>query len=243
MDDLTGRVALVTGGSPESGARTPGLLRPPAHASRSTIVPQPTPRTTSSVISSPRAARLSRYRRMSRMQSLPRFVRETEARLGPIGVLVNNAGVNAGKPLDRLDAQDLERHDREQSLVRLLRHAGGAAGDARTAVGADHHAVVRRRANRGRDWAALRRQQGRSPRPHAQLREPPRERGHRFERDRAGSHRHGHNPRQPGDHAPADSHRPVRACPTKSLPLPSCSRRMGTSPARPSEVNGGWSMR
>ena len=33
------------------------------------------------------------------------LVRETEARLGPIGVLVNNAGVNAGKPLDQLDAQ------------------------------------------------------------------------------------------------------------------------------------------
>ena len=106
MDDLTGRVALVTGGSrgigreiaralAAAGARVAVNYR--AAADAADIVVRD--------IESAGGKAVALQADVSDPLAAAELVRETEARLGPIGVLVNNAGVNAGNPLDRLDAQ------------------------------------------------------------------------------------------------------------------------------------------
>jgi 3-oxoacyl-[acyl-carrier protein] reductase len=106
MDDLTGRVALVTGGSrgigreiaralAAAGARVAVNYR--AAADAADIVVRD--------IESAGGKAVALQADVSDPLAAAELVRETEVRLGPIGVLVNNAGVNAGKPLDRLDAQ------------------------------------------------------------------------------------------------------------------------------------------
>ncbi len=53
---------------------------------------------------------------LTKPQSFPAFLAEVEARLGPVGVLVNNAGVAFSAPLGRTPEADL-RHVLEVNLV------------------------------------------------------------------------------------------------------------------------------
>ena len=80
-------------------------------------------------------------------------VAETFERIGPVDVLVNNAGVSSSAPLARTVARRLARADRRQRHGRVPVHARGAAGHARARLRPGRHGRLdggpRRRALHG----------------------------------------------------------------------------------------------
>lgn len=110
MSELAGRVALVTGASRGIGraialalAAAGGKVAVNYHTSAAEandVVAQ-------IAASGGSAAALGAD--VSDPDSAGRLVAETEERLGPIDIVVNNAGINPRKPLDQLDAADWDR--------------------------------------------------------------------------------------------------------------------------------------
>jgi 3-oxoacyl-[acyl-carrier protein] reductase len=103
MDELTNRVALVTGASrgigrdiaialAGAGAKVAVNYRTSAAAANDVV----------KNIQSAGGTAVALQADVSDAQAAANLVRETEARLGPIGILVNNAGVIVRKPLDEL---------------------------------------------------------------------------------------------------------------------------------------------
>jgi 3-oxoacyl-[acyl-carrier protein] reductase len=103
MDELTNRVALVTGASrgigrdiaialAGAGAKVAVNYRTSAAAANDVV----------KNIQSAGGTAVALQADVSDAQAAANLVRETEARLGPIGILVNNAGVIVRKPLDDL---------------------------------------------------------------------------------------------------------------------------------------------
>jgi 3-oxoacyl-[acyl-carrier protein] reductase len=106
MDDLAGRVALVTGASRGIGREIAKALA--AAGARVVVNYRAAADQAATVVRGIEAtggAAVALQADISDPQSAADLVREIEARVGPIGVLVNNAGVNAGRPLDQLDAK------------------------------------------------------------------------------------------------------------------------------------------
>jgi 3-oxoacyl-[acyl-carrier protein] reductase len=106
MDDLTGRVALVTGASRGIGREIARALA--AAGSRVVVNYRAAADQADTLVREIEAtggAAVALQADISDPRTAEDLVRETEARVGPIGVLVNNAGVNARRPLDQLDAQ------------------------------------------------------------------------------------------------------------------------------------------
>jgi 3-oxoacyl-[acyl-carrier protein] reductase len=103
MDELTNRVALVTGASrgigrdiatalAGAGAKVAVNYRTSAAAANDVV----------KNIQSAGGTAVALPADVSDAQAAANLVRETEARLGPISILVNNAGVIVRKPLDEL---------------------------------------------------------------------------------------------------------------------------------------------
>jgi len=107
MDDLTDRVALVTGGSRGIGrAIALGLARAGCHvavgcrerhAAADTVAKE--------VASMGRKAAVFRYD-ISDASQARSLVQSVERELGPINILINNAGINPTKPLEELTNRD-----------------------------------------------------------------------------------------------------------------------------------------
>jgi len=106
MDDLTGRVALVTGASRGIGREIAKALA--AAGARVVVNYRAAADQADGVvrgIESAGGTAIALQADISDATSAAELVRQTEDRLGAIGVLVNNAGVNARRPLEQLDAQ------------------------------------------------------------------------------------------------------------------------------------------
>lgn len=106
MDDLSGRVALVTGASRGIGREIARALA--ANGARVAVNYRAAADQADAVVRDIVATggtAVALQADISDARSATDLVRQTEDRLGAIGVLVNNAGVNARRPLDQLDAQ------------------------------------------------------------------------------------------------------------------------------------------
>jgi 3-oxoacyl-[acyl-carrier protein] reductase len=103
MDDLANRVALVTGASRGIGRDiAKALAGAGAHIA---VNYRGSASGANDVVQEIHAAggtAVALQADVSDAQAAADLVRDTEARLGPIGILVNNAGVSARKPLDEL---------------------------------------------------------------------------------------------------------------------------------------------
>ena len=107
ITEITGKVALVTGASrgigraialslAAAGARVAVNYRT-SEASASEVVAQ---------IGAAGGTAVALEADVSDPTAAASLVAEAEKRLGPIGIVINNAGVNPGKPLDQLQAVD-----------------------------------------------------------------------------------------------------------------------------------------
>ena len=107
MDDLNGRVALVTGASRGIGRDTALAL---AAAGCSVAVAYNKDQAGAQAVvgeikeSGQQAVALAGD--VAKPDAAAALVRDTESQLGPIGILVNNAGINPVKPLDQITAGD-----------------------------------------------------------------------------------------------------------------------------------------
>lgn len=107
MSDLTGRVALVTGASRGIGRDIAYAL---SSAGASVAVGYHSDRTGAEAVAETirqeggRAVAVGGD--VSDLQIAVDLVRETEAQLGPLGIVVNNAGINPSRPLDQITAAD-----------------------------------------------------------------------------------------------------------------------------------------
>jgi len=105
MDDISGRVALVTGGSRGIGRAVALAL---AEAGADVAVNYHRNREAAEEV----AAAIARLGRravaiaadVARGEEVRRLLAETEQRLGPVAILVNNAGISRPSTLDALDA-------------------------------------------------------------------------------------------------------------------------------------------
>jgi 3-oxoacyl-[acyl-carrier protein] reductase len=107
VDDLTNRVALVTGASRGIGRAIATAL---ARAGVSVAINYRSSAAEANdvvrEIATGGGTALALRADVSEVNAAAELVREAEARLGPIGILVNNAGMNASKPFDQLGPDD-----------------------------------------------------------------------------------------------------------------------------------------
>ncbi|CAK02848.1 3-oxoacyl-ACP reductase FabG [Rhizobium leguminosarum bv. viciae] len=107
MSDLTGRVALVTGASRGIGRDIAYAL---SSAGASVAVGYHSDRTGAEAVAETIRQEGGRAVAVGGDVSDPQIavdlVRETEAQLGPLGIVVNNAGINPSRPLDQITAAD-----------------------------------------------------------------------------------------------------------------------------------------
>jgi len=107
MDDLNGKVALITGASRGIGRDIALKL---AEAGCSVAVGYNKDRigaeSVEDAIRQQGGKAVTLGGDVAEVQTAAMLVRETEARLGPIGVLVNNAGINPSRSLDQITAED-----------------------------------------------------------------------------------------------------------------------------------------
>src|SRR6266478_388461 len=107
MDDLNGRVALVTGASRGIGRDIALAL---AAAGCSVAVAYNKDKAGAEAVvgeikeGGQQAVALTGD--VAKPDAAAALVRDTESQLGPIGILVNNAGINPVKPLDQITAED-----------------------------------------------------------------------------------------------------------------------------------------
>jgi 3-oxoacyl-[acyl-carrier protein] reductase len=107
MDDLTNRVALVTGAARGIGrAIATALARAGVRVAINYRSSAAQANHVVREIAAGGGTALALQADVSDANAAAELVREAEARLGPIGILVNNAGMNAGKPLDQLGPAD-----------------------------------------------------------------------------------------------------------------------------------------
>jgi len=107
MDKLDGKVALVTGASRGIGraiARELAAAGVKVAVNYRAAVGEANDLVTEVAVAGGTAVALEAD--VSDPKAAMKLVADTEARLGPIGILVNNAGVNPRKPLDQLDPGD-----------------------------------------------------------------------------------------------------------------------------------------
>jgi 3-oxoacyl-[acyl-carrier protein] reductase len=107
MDDLTGKVALVTGASRGIGREIALAL---AAAGATIAVGYHKSAEDAEAVAALIVARDGKAETfgadLSDAEQAGGLVRDVEARLGPIGVLVNNAGINPSKPIDAITPAD-----------------------------------------------------------------------------------------------------------------------------------------
>ncbi|NEI66334.1 3-oxoacyl-ACP reductase family protein [Rhizobium leguminosarum] len=107
MSDLTGRIALVTGASRGIGRDIAYAL---SSAGASVAVGYYSDRTGAEAVAETIRQEGGRAVAVGGDVSDPQIavdlVRETEAQLGPLGIVVNNAGINPSRPLDQITAAD-----------------------------------------------------------------------------------------------------------------------------------------
>jgi len=102
--DLTGKVALVTGGNTGIGQGIV-LALAQAGASIASVARRPSDETVGKVLALGRSA-ISIQADLMSMEPIARIIAETEAGLGPVDILVNNAGI-----IRRADAVDFKEQD------------------------------------------------------------------------------------------------------------------------------------
>ncbi|UWU26097.1 3-oxoacyl-ACP reductase FabG (plasmid) [Rhizobium sp. CB3060] len=107
MSDLNGRVALVTGASRGIGRDIAYAL---SSAGASVAVGYHSDQSGAEAVAETIRQRGGRAvavgGNVSEAQTAENLVRETEAQLGPLGIVVNNAGINPSRPLDQITAAD-----------------------------------------------------------------------------------------------------------------------------------------
>jgi 3-oxoacyl-[acyl-carrier protein] reductase len=107
MDDLNGRVALVTGASRGIGRDIALAL---AAAGCSIAVAYNKDKVGAEAVVGEIKERgqqaVALTGDVAKPDAAAALVRDTESQLGPIGILVNNAGINPVKPLDQITAED-----------------------------------------------------------------------------------------------------------------------------------------
>ena len=107
MADLSGRVALVTGGSRGIGrASAVALARAGCDVAVNYLRAENDAAAVLREIEALGRQTVAVQADVSREEDVARLVRECEQKLGPVDVLVNNAGINPGKPLAELTLAD-----------------------------------------------------------------------------------------------------------------------------------------
>ena len=107
MADLGGRVALVTGGSRGIGrASAVALARAGCDVAVNYLRAADDAAAVVGEIEALGRRAIAVQADVSREEDVARLVRECEQKLGPVDVLVNNAGINPGKPLPELTLAD-----------------------------------------------------------------------------------------------------------------------------------------
>ena len=125
------------------------------------------------------------------------MVRQVESQLGPVGILVNNAGISRLQPFDQITEKDWDEvlavNLKSVFLVTQAVLPGMRAAKWGRIINLSSVA----RADGRRHRAALRGVQGGHPRPDALLCLPVGQGGHHRQRHRPGADRDGHDARQP----------------------------------------------
>ncbi len=107
MDNLKGKVALVTGASRGIGRDIAlALAAVGCHVAVGYHRDQAGAESVVDLIRQQGGKAVALGGDVADPQTAAHLVRETETQLGPIGVLVNNAGINPAKPLDQITAED-----------------------------------------------------------------------------------------------------------------------------------------
>ena len=114
------------------------------------------------------------------------MIRAVAGNLGPIDILINNAGVGLIRGIDDLTEADFDKH-RCQPEIGVYLHPGRLPHIAR-GTGAGSSDFLRCRTGGRRSRSTLQRLQGRHGGAHPGLRRPPRYAGHNCERASRGSH-------------------------------------------------------
>ena len=142
-----GRVALVTGAS-QGGTGTVAAIRLAAEGAKVAITARSVDgleRTRAEIETLGGTALVLPCDLTARDGGRDTLVARTEADLGPVDILVNNAAAGGYRPLEDW-AQDRPRPDHgAQSLCAVAAHAPGAARDARTRAGLDREPHLVRR--------------------------------------------------------------------------------------------------
>ena len=163
---------------------------------------------------------------------------QVEAELGPVDVLVNNAGITRDTTMKRMDHQQVAGGDRHQSR-RLLQHGqGGVRGHDRARLGPDRQHRLDQRPGRAIWPGQLCRRQVGHPRLHQGAGAGRRAQRRDRQRDRAGLYRHRHGRRgargSAGQDRRQDPRRPARQGERDRARrrVPVSTRMPASSPAR-----------
>jgi 3-oxoacyl-[acyl-carrier protein] reductase len=186
MDDLTGKVALVTGSSRGIGRAIAVAL---AEAGASVAINYRSRAAEAEAVEASIRAighpSLCVQADVSGAAGVEHLLRATEASLGPVEILVNNAGIARPQPVEEITLNDWDEII-AVNLTSCFLMTQAALPAMRAPLGAHHQPLFRRRSTRRCHRPALRRVQGRHPRPHSLLRPPLRSGGHHRQHHRSG---------------------------------------------------------
>ena len=157
--------------APRAASAPRRRARSPRTAGRSRSTTAATPTAPASVVERDRGRRRPGARRRAPTSPIRDAVDElfeaAEDALGPVLVLVNNAGMRADGLTPQLDRRGVERRARHQPLGRLPHHPAGAAADAARALRPDRQRRLDRRPAGQRRPGQLRGLEGRADRDDA----------------------------------------------------------------------------